>query len=73
MEQYGEGRRHPRDLVPHDVGFPTAAMHGAVDKEDQEDRLLMATCSVLLMNENRALCPKEIAEVMFEKGWLHNA
>lgn len=33
----------------------------------------MATCAVLIQHGNRALCPKEIAEVMFQKGWLHNA
>lgn len=67
-----DSRRHPRDLVPLDVGFPTAEMAGKVRKEDQDDRLLMATCAVLHSHENRALCPKEVAEVMFQRNWLHN-
>lgn len=66
-------RRHPRTLVPKDLGFPTAAMHGKVRKEDLDDRLLMATCAVLHGFENRALCPKEVAEVMLERDWLKNA
>lgn len=64
---------HPRDFVPLDVGFPTPLTAYPVQPMDREDRLLMATCSILLEHGNRALCPKEIAEVMFEKGWLQNA
>lgn len=67
-----DGRKHPRDLVPLDIGFPTLEMADKIRKEDQEDRLLMATCAVLHSHENRALCPKEIAEVMFQRDWLHN-
>lgn len=67
-----DSRRHPRDLVPMDVGFPVPGMEGKIRKEDLDDRLLMATCSVLLAHENRALCPKEIAEVLFQRDWLHN-
>ncbi|GAA5868741.1 hypothetical protein JCM1840_004377 [Sporobolomyces johnsonii] len=66
-------RRHPRQLVPRDLGFPTAPMDGKIRKEDLDDRLLMATCAVLHSHENRALCPKEVAEVMLERGWLKNA
>ncbi|GAA5885324.1 hypothetical protein JCM6882_009570 [Rhodosporidiobolus microsporus] len=66
-------RRHPRQLVPKDLGFPTQAMHGKIRKEDLDDRLLMATCAVLHGFENRALCPKEVAEVMLERDWLKNA
>lgn len=67
-----DGRKHPRDLVPLDIGFPTPEVADKIRKEDQEDRLLMATCAVLHSHENRALCPKEIAEVMFQRDWLHN-
>lgn len=66
-------RKHPRELVPLDIGFPTPDFAGRIRKEDSDDRLLMATCAVLYMHGNRALCPKEMAEVMFEKKWLHNA
>ncbi|GAA6042752.1 hypothetical protein JCM8097_007458 [Rhodosporidiobolus ruineniae] len=66
-------RRHPRQLVPKDLGFPTLDMHGRIRKEDLDDRLLMATCAVLHGFENRALCPKEVAEVMLERDWLKNA
>ncbi|GAA5848400.1 hypothetical protein JCM8547_004504 [Rhodosporidiobolus lusitaniae] len=66
-------RRHPRQLVPKDLGFPTVDMHGKIRKEDLDDRLLMATCAVLHRFENRALCPKEVAEVMLERDWLKNA
>ncbi|GAA6004519.1 hypothetical protein JCM10207_000915 [Rhodosporidiobolus poonsookiae] len=66
-------RRHPRQLVPKDLGFPTHAMGGKIRKEDLDDRLLMATCAVLHGFENRALCPKEVAEVMLERDWLKNA
>ncbi|KAK4705708.1 hypothetical protein P7C70_g492, partial [Phenoliferia sp. Uapishka_3] len=48
-------------------------MQGRIKKEDLDDRLLMATCAILHSHENRALCPKEVAEVMFERQWLHNA
>ena len=72
-EHSHDERRHPRDLVPLDIGFPTAGMEGRIRPEDLEDRLLMATCAVMHTHENRALCPKEVAEVMFERGWLHNA
>lgn len=64
---------HPRDLVPQDVGFPTPPFAVHIQAADQADRLLMAICSVCLSAENRALCPKEIAEVLFQRGWLHNA
>ncbi|GAA5822987.1 hypothetical protein JCM11251_004447 [Rhodosporidiobolus azoricus] len=66
-------RRHPRQLVPKDLGFPVAGMQGKIRKEDMDDRLLMATCAVLHGFENRALCPKEVAEVMLERDWLKNA
>ncbi|GAA5941096.1 uncharacterized protein JCM15063_000646 [Sporobolomyces koalae] len=66
-------KRHPRQLVPADLGFPTPDMTGKIRKEDLDDRLLMATCAVMHCHENRALCPKEVAEVMLEKGWLKNA
>ncbi|GAA6061842.1 hypothetical protein JCM10212_000759 [Sporobolomyces blumeae] len=66
-------RRHPRQLVPEDLGFPTAEMGGMIRKEDLDDRLLMATCAVMHSHQNRALCPKEVAEVMLERGWLKNA
>ncbi|GAA5968083.1 hypothetical protein JCM11641_003722 [Rhodosporidiobolus odoratus] len=66
-------RRHPRQLVPKDVGFPTPQMRHKMRKDDLEDRLLMATCSILRDFENRALCPKEVAEVMLERDWLKNA
>lgn len=66
-------RRHPRQLVPKDLGFPTAEMNGRIRKEDLDDRLLMATCAVMHRHQNRALCPKEVAEVMLEQGWLKNA
>lgn len=59
--------------MPYEIGFPTKAMEDKVRNEDKEDRLLMATCAVLLAHENRALCPKEVAEVMEERGWLRNA
>lgn len=68
-----DDRRHPRDLVPLDIGFPTPAMEGRIRKEDLDDRLLMATCAIVHSHQNRALCPKEVAEVMFERNWLHNA
>lgn len=48
-------------------------MEGKIHPDDLEDRLLMATCAVLHGFENRALCPKEVAEVMLERGWLKNA
>lgn len=48
-------------------------MEDKIKPEDKEDRLLMATCAVIHANENRALCPKEIAELMHQRGWLHNA
>lgn len=73
VEDAIDDRRHPRDLVPLDIGFPTPEMHGRIKKEDLDDRLLMATCAILRAHENRALCPKEVAEVMFERNWLHNA
>ncbi|GAA6016901.1 hypothetical protein JCM11491_006907 [Sporobolomyces phaffii] len=66
-------RRHPRQLVPEDLGFPTSEMTGKIRKEDLDDRLLMATCAVMHRHQNRALCPKEVAEVMLERGWLKNA
>ncbi|GAA5905065.1 uncharacterized protein JCM6883_004955 [Sporobolomyces salmoneus] len=66
-------RRHPRQLVPEDLGFPTSQMTGKIRKEDLDDRLLMATCAVMHDHQNRALCPKEVAEVMLERGWLKNA
>ena len=64
---------HPRDLVPVDIGFPTLELAANIQPGDREDRLLMATCAVMHSHGNRALCPKEVAEVMFERGWLHNA
>ncbi|KAK4053045.1 hypothetical protein OIV83_001780 [Microbotryomycetes sp. JL201] len=66
-------KRHPRELVPLDVGFPTKHVAHLVKQEDLDDRLLMAICAVLHSHDNRALCPKEIAEVMFERQWLFNA
>ncbi|KWU46434.1 hypothetical protein RHOSPDRAFT_31889 [Rhodotorula sp. JG-1b] len=66
-------RRHPRQLLPDDLGFPTAVMQGKIKRDDLDDKLLMATCAVLHAFENRALCPKEIAEVMLERDWLKNA
>ncbi|GAA5957685.1 hypothetical protein JCM3765_001480 [Sporobolomyces pararoseus] len=66
-------RRHPRQLVPEDLGFPTSQMTDKIRKEDLDDRLLMATCAVMHGHQNRALCPKEVAEVMLERGWLKNA
>ncbi|BGP13816.1 hypothetical protein JCM10213_006351 [Rhodosporidiobolus nylandii] len=66
-------KRHPRQLVPKDLGFPTPEMAGKIRKDDLDDRLLMATCAVLHGFENRALCPKEVAEVMLERDWLKNA
>jgi hypothetical protein len=48
-------------------------MSGKIRKEDLDDRLLMATCAVMHGHQNRALCPKEVAEVMLERGWLKNA
>lgn len=66
-------RRHPRQLIPDQLGFPTLEMEDKVRKEDREDKLLMATCAVLHAFENRALCPKEVAEVMLERNWLKNA
>lgn len=66
-------RRHPRQLLPDDLGFPTAGMQGKIKRDDLDDKLLMATCAVLHAFENRALCPKEIAEVMLERDWLKNA
>lgn len=66
-------KRHPRDLVPLDIGFPTLSTKGKVQPVDQEDRILMAICRILMDHENRALCPKEIADTMEEKGWLMNA
>ncbi|KAM0754046.1 hypothetical protein T439DRAFT_170310 [Meredithblackwellia eburnea MCA 4105] len=65
--------RHPRQMVPLDIGFPTNEIKHVIHKQDLDDRLLMATCAVLRDHHNRALCPKEIAEVMFERNWLHNA
>ncbi|GAA6057774.1 hypothetical protein JCM3770_006840 [Rhodotorula araucariae] len=67
------GRRHPRQLIPDDIGFPTPDMEGKIHPDDLDDRLLMATCAVMHAFENRALCPKEVAEVMLERGWLKNA
>lgn len=64
---------HPRDLVPAEVGFPPVELRSLIRDVDLADRLLMATCAVLHSHGNRALCPKEVAEVMFERGWLHNA
>jgi hypothetical protein len=64
---------HPRELVPLNIGWPPAGMGSLIRAEDKEDRLLMAICAVLHAHQNRALCPKEVAEVMFERGWLHNA
>ncbi|GAA5871725.1 hypothetical protein JCM3774_003031 [Rhodotorula dairenensis] len=66
-------RRHPRQLLPDDLGFPTADMQGKIKRDDLDDKLLMATCAVLHAFENRALCPKEVAEVMLERDWLKNA
>ncbi|BGP22768.1 transcription regulator HTH [Rhodotorula toruloides] len=66
-------RRHPRQFIPDQLAFPTDEMEGKVRKEDREDKLLMATCAVLHAFENRALCPKEVAEVMLERNWLKNA
>ncbi|KAM0792435.1 hypothetical protein ACM66B_005112 [Microbotryomycetes sp. NB124-2] len=66
-------KRHPRELVPEDVGFPTHDVAHLVKPEDSEDKLLMAICAVLHSHDNRALCPKEIVEVMFERQWLFNA
>lgn len=68
-----DDKRHPRELVPSDIGFPPPDLQHMVRKQDLDDKLLMATCAVLHSHENRALCPKEIAEVMFQRGWLHNA
>lgn len=72
-ETSSSGRRHPRQLIPDDIGFPTPAMDGKIHSDDLDDRLLMATCAVLHGFQNRALCPKEVAEVMLERGWLKNA
>lgn len=66
-------RRHPRQLLPEDLGFPTPEMKGRIQPDDLDDKLLMATCAVLHGFENRALCPKEVAEVMLERDWLKNA
>lgn len=59
--------------MPDDLGFPTVDMQGKIKRDDLEDKLLMATCAVLHAFENRALCPKEVAEVMLERDWLKNA
>lgn len=66
-------KRHPRDLVPLDIGFPTLSTKEKVQPADQEDRILMAICRILMDFDNRALCPKEIADTMEERGWLMNA
>ncbi|SCV68988.1 BQ2448_2008 [Microbotryum intermedium] len=64
---------HPRDFIPPELDFPPPAMAAKVRKQDADDRLLMAICDVLLSHQNRALCPKEIAEVMFARDWLKSA
>lgn len=72
-EANSSDRRHPRQLLPKDLGFPTPEMADRIYPDDLDDRLLMATCAVLHGFENRALCPKEVAEVMLERDWLKNA
>ncbi|GAA5996133.1 uncharacterized protein JCM10292_007412 [Rhodotorula paludigena] len=72
-EANSSDRRHPRQLLPKDLGFPTTEMADRIHPDDLDDRLLMATCAVLHGFENRALCPKEVAEVMLERDWLKNA
>ncbi|KDE06964.1 hypothetical protein MVLG_02703 [Microbotryum lychnidis-dioicae p1A1 Lamole] len=64
---------HPRDFIPPELDFPPPAMAAKVRQQDADDKLLMAICDVLLSHDNRALCPKEIAEVMFARDWLKSA
>ncbi|KAK4058733.1 hypothetical protein OIO90_000177 [Microbotryomycetes sp. JL221] len=61
---------HSRDSVMDNVGFPTAQVAHLIKQEDLDDRFLMAVCAVLHAHDNRALCPKEIAEVMLDRKWL---
>jgi len=53
--------------------WPPAHIAARIRPEDLDDRLLMAMCQILHDHENRALVPKEVAEVMFQRNWLHNA
>lgn len=66
-------KRHPRDYIPADIGFPKPSFVHRIRKEDADDRLLMATCAIIQEHENRALCPKEIADSMTERNWLQHA
>ncbi len=70
---HADDKRHPRELVPGDMQWPPAHIARRIRQEDLEDRLLMAMCQILYDHDNRALVPKEVAEVMFQRNWLHNA
>jgi hypothetical protein len=47
------------------VPFPRNRLHA----EDAQDSLLVMCCEALTAVENRALCPKEIAEICMDRGW----
>lgn len=49
--------------------FPPDSLRDQIAPEDLADNMLMTICSVLMAVDNRALCPKEIAEVMQYWGW----
>ena len=70
---HADDKRHPRELVPDDMQWPPTHIARRIRPEDLDDRLLMAMCQILHDHDNRALVPKEVAEVMFQRNWLHNA
>ena len=47
--------------------FPPPGLQ--VQPDDRSDALLMLICGSLAAVENRALCPKEIAELCSRRGW----
>lgn len=51
------------------VDFPPAELRDQLAPEDLNDSMLMSICSALASVDNRALCPKEIAEILMYRGW----
>lgn len=49
--------------------WPPCDVSIEIHPDDRSDQLLMAICAALVSVDNRALCPKEIADVVFKNHW----
>lgn len=60
-------RSSPGANGPVGAGGPAEGL--TLRDQDAKDEPLMVICAALASVDNRALCPKEIAEVIEERGW----